>query len=163
MVDQRQGAADNRRGGAIIFLQPQGLQRREILGQFLKAAGVAAPKTVDGLIRVADDEQTLAFFGPSQSQLILQRAAVLKFVHQQVGKAPGLLGIHLPGLLQPSQQNIVKIHGAGSFQGRLIGFTGWVQRRIQRRSLVFPAGYLVQQPPRRQGKAQLLQRPGRQL
>ena len=80
-------AAKDVRRAAVVERQTHGLQRGHIGAQAVKAGRVRAAEAVDGLIRVADDEQALSSRAPVAHEGALHSVDVLKFVHQQVVEA----------------------------------------------------------------------------
>ena len=108
--------------------------------------GHGAPEPVNGLIRVADDEQALAAPAPRLDQLVLDGVAVLELIHQQMGKGvPGANG-PLPVRFQRLQQQVVQIHQPLLPEPLLIEGTGFFQAGLDPLGHpVFPAGDLFQQ------------------
>ena len=106
-------------GGAVILHQAQGLQLGEALAELFEAAAVRAPEAVDGLVRVADDEQALPLLAPPADKLQLQGVAVLELIDEQVGEAPPLAGGEV--LLHGPEQQVVEVHSAPLGQGGLVG------------------------------------------
>ena len=117
--DHRHSAAQHLGGGAVILHQAQGLQLGEALAELFEAAAVRAPEAVDGLVRVADDEQALPLLAPPADKLQLQGVAVLELIDEQVGEAPPLAGGEV--LLHGPEQQVVEVHSAPLGQGGLVG------------------------------------------
>ena len=74
--DRRQCRLQYSGGGAVIICQADFLYSRDILPQTLETPGISAPEPVDGLVRVADDEQVPAP-APGADQLVLDVVEVL--------------------------------------------------------------------------------------
>ena len=89
----------------------------------LEAPAVGAPEAVDGLVRVADDEQ-LPAPAPGPDQPVLDIVDILKLVHQHMTEAPQAGDIPL----QSFGQQVVEVQGAQVSQPGLIGV---VQLRVQ--------------------------------
>ena len=78
----------------------------------LKASGVGAAESVDGLVRVADDEEALPQCAPGFCEAVLNVAHVLKLIHQQVGK--GFYGLFAGVSFLPLEEDLQKrIEGIG--------------------------------------------------
>ena len=89
----------------------------------LEAPAVGAPEAVDGLVRVADDEQ-LPAPAPGPDQPVLDIVDILKLVHQHMTEAPQAGDIPL----QSFGQQVVEVQSAQVQQPGLIGV---VQLRVQ--------------------------------
>ena len=100
---------------------------RKQFRQPLEAAAGGSPEAINGLVRVADDEQAPAAPAPGPHQLILGVVDVLKLVHQQVSKGLPTHGVQTHGL----RQQIVEIQSAHSPQA---GAVILIQRFIQVRA-----------------------------
>ena len=117
------GTVQNGAGGAVVLLQAH---HRRVAVAALKAQDIldgGAPEFVDGLVVVAHHHEHAAR-RQQLSEHKLRMVGVLILVDHDKGKAPCIVLAQL-GLLpqQPhGQENeVVKIHGAGRRQARLVG------------------------------------------
>src|SRR6202012_5874946 len=87
--DNRVGRVEDRRGGAVVLLQADGLRAREVVEELLHVFDFRPAPAVDGLVVVADDEGLARAAGKDAYPRVLQRVGVLEFVDEQV--APAIL------------------------------------------------------------------------
>ncbi len=91
-VDQGEGAAQDRRGGAAILLEHDSFGVGEVaVEQFEGRAGCSA-KAIDGLVGIADGEDVSVRAGQAGQNLDLGEVGVLKFVGQDEAGAGTRLG-----------------------------------------------------------------------
>ena len=115
-VNDGQSRFQHRGHGAVVFLQTDETQPRVTFPQAVEAVRVCAAEAVNGLIRVADDEQ--AALPPVLHQLVLQGVDVLKLVHQQVAEA----GFPAHVQRQCFRQQVVQISCAQFVHPFVVGF-----------------------------------------
>ncbi len=110
------GAKDDLGRGAVVPGKPELPEGREIFFESCKIAQIRTPETIDRLVRVADNENTLAFPGPGFDQAVLNFIDILELIYQQIGAA-------VPAFkaLQRFQEDIVIIHYPVTLKLRTIG------------------------------------------
>ena len=108
------------------FTQPDRLQIGKISPELVEAGGAGAPKTINGLIRVADDEKAASVFRPVTHQTALHSVDILKLVHKQIIKHMFAFAVNV----QRVQKNVVQIARTHSGTALYVFFTNtWFNPR----------------------------------
>ena len=119
VADDPVGHAQDAAGRAVVLLQLDHLQRREILLQQADVLGTGAAPGIDGLVVVADHGELLPHSAQQLDQLVLAGVGILVLVDQQVMDALAPLVQHL-GLLTEQlyrqHDEIVEIHRVAGLQ-----------------------------------------------
>ena len=83
-ADQGVRRREDLRRGAVVFHHKDGLRRRIVSVEIQQIFHVRAAPGVDGLIRVADDEEVFVVIAEHLHQLVLQLVDILKLVDHDV-------------------------------------------------------------------------------
>ena len=154
--NQRVGGAQYRAGRAVVLLQLDDFQAREILPQGDQVFRPCAPPGVNRLVVVADHGKGGAFGHQQLYQQVLGDVGVLVLIHQHIVDFSPPAGQRFRVTLQEhhGQQNqVVEIHRVVGFQVANVGFVhpcremlvviGSERKRIPgQHQVVFPLGYL---------------------
>ena len=92
LVDQGEGAAQDRRGGAAILFQNYPLSVGEMTVEKIEGRAGRAAEAVDRLIGIADGEDVSARSGEARENLNLREVGILKFVGQDEAGTGACLG-----------------------------------------------------------------------
>ena len=114
MRDQAGGGGQDRRGGAVIALQPDDAGAGEILLEAQDVLHLGAAPGIDRLVVVADAADVLAVLRQQAQPEILDQVGVLVFVHQDVAEDAVILRQHLGLAAQDFrhvQQQVAEIGG----------------------------------------------------
>ncbi len=121
------GGAQDGAGGAVVLLQLDDLEGREIKGQIFQVVQSGAAPAVDRLVVVADGGKTRAAGGFAADQvfehLVLRDIGVLVFVHQHVAQQRLPLGsdrLVLAQQLERQADEVVKVDALVSAQALFI-------------------------------------------
>ena len=117
--NHRVGAAQDPAGGAVVLLQLDDFQAREVFLQLGQVFRPGAAPGVDGLVIITHYGKRRPLGHQLFHQLVLAHVGVLVLIHQHVADFPAPLGQHVrvvPEQLHRQQDQVVKIHRVVGFQ-----------------------------------------------
>ena len=124
VLDQCVGSIEDVTAGAVVLLQPQGLNLGKVTGEAADVLHLRPTPAVNTLVIITQNKYRSLFTSQQADPRILDGVGILKLVHQNVAEAVAVVGQQLrivePHLVGPQQQ-LGEVDQSAALTGGLVG------------------------------------------